>query len=320
MGHQHSIVRFALKQHGVITRFQFSELGIPAGSHSRIAKSRLLKKVNKGVYKLVDSECTWHQRALIAVYSCGKSACLSQLSALINLGLIHKNENTKRPSSGFDVSRARHAFHNHDLVQFHRTVYSQEFDNIFLCNSIPQINTEIAIIDGAHYLFDSQLSSTLDNAFRRGLVQYYSLARSLESLKSGPNRQSSRVKEMLEDYRKYSSISKQSESQLEKRIITKIKKQINAKLFQQYRVRVDGLDYRIDLAIPEYMIAIEIDGFEFHRSRYSFDHDRTRQNALVANGWTVLRFTSKHNESEILSSINSTISSWREKGSVLHRF
>jgi very-short-patch-repair endonuclease len=38
-------------------------------------------------------------------------------------------------------------------------------------------------------------------------------------------------------------------------------------------------------------IAIEVDGWAFHHSPERFQRDRTRQNDLVALGWTVLRFT-----------------------------
>jgi len=48
---------------------------------------------------------------------------------------------------------------------------------------------------------------------------------------------------------------------------------------------------RIDAAYPEAMVAIEVDGFSAHSSPDAFQRDRTRQNRLVALGWTVLRFT-----------------------------
>jgi very-short-patch-repair endonuclease len=47
----------------------------------------------------------------------------------------------------------------------------------------------------------------------------------------------------------------------------------------------------VDAALPHLRIAVEIDGRAFHSDVTSFQRDRTRQNALVAAGWTVLRFT-----------------------------
>lgn len=47
----------------------------------------------------------------------------------------------------------------------------------------------------------------------------------------------------------------------------------------------------IDVAFPQLGIAIEVDGMAYHVDVDRFRGDRARQNALVALGWTVLRFT-----------------------------
>jgi hypothetical protein len=58
-----------------------------------------------------------------------------------------------------------------------------------------------------------------------------------------------------------------------------------------YRVRTGGQVRYLDLAWPELMILVELDGRGPHSSRSVFDDDRARQNALVADGWTVFRLT-----------------------------
>ena len=52
---------------------------------------------------------------------------------------------------------------------------------------------------------------------------------------------------------------------------------------------VDG--YLVDFAFPDIKLAVEIDGFGWHRDIQAFQHDRRRRNALVTSGWTVLNFT-----------------------------
>jgi very-short-patch-repair endonuclease len=47
----------------------------------------------------------------------------------------------------------------------------------------------------------------------------------------------------------------------------------------------------VDVAFPAIKLAIELDGRAWHVDRDRFQHDRSRQNRLVAAGWTVLRFT-----------------------------
>lgn len=54
---------------------------------------------------------------------------------------------------------------------------------------------------------------------------------------------------------------------------------------------VDGTTAVVDAALPALKIAVEVDGRAFHTDAHAFQHDRTRQNALVGQGWIVLRFT-----------------------------
>ncbi|NLE96569.1 MAG: DUF559 domain-containing protein [Propionibacterium sp.] len=60
-----------------------------------------------------------------------------------------------------------------------------------------------------------------------------------------------------------------------------------------YEVRIRGKRYYIDIAFPQHMLAVEIDGFDFHDGPAAMDADRIKQNALVQEGWTVLRYTSR---------------------------
>jgi len=49
--------------------------------------------------------------------------------------------------------------------------------------------------------------------------------------------------------------------------------------------------YRLDFAIPDKHIAIELDGHEYHKTRYQRTHDAKRDRWLYGQGWHVLRFT-----------------------------
>lgn len=63
----------------------------------------------------------------------------------------------------------------------------------------------------------------------------------------------------------------------------------------QYDVRAaDGRWLaRVDLAFPDARVAIEYDGKQVHSQADVFTRDRQRQNALVAAGWVVLRYTAE---------------------------
>lgn len=49
--------------------------------------------------------------------------------------------------------------------------------------------------------------------------------------------------------------------------------------------------FRLDFALPSAMIAIELDGHEFHKTREQRTYDAKRERELTRHGWRVLRFT-----------------------------
>jgi very-short-patch-repair endonuclease len=59
----------------------------------------------------------------------------------------------------------------------------------------------------------------------------------------------------------------------------------------QQQISTPSGRFRADLAWPEQQVLVEFDG-DLHRERETFVRDLRRQNALVAAGWTVLRFSS----------------------------
>lgn len=54
---------------------------------------------------------------------------------------------------------------------------------------------------------------------------------------------------------------------------------------------IDGQRFFVDIALPDAMIAIELDGYRYHSDRETFRADRVKQNLLALRGWTVLRYT-----------------------------
>lgn len=62
----------------------------------------------------------------------------------------------------------------------------------------------------------------------------------------------------------------------------------------QHPVVADGHKYILDFALPEIMVAIEIDGLEVHATRDALDNDLERQNRLIVAGWHLLRYTATH--------------------------
>jgi hypothetical protein len=60
----------------------------------------------------------------------------------------------------------------------------------------------------------------------------------------------------------------------------------------------------LDIAWPQCLVAAEVDSWSIHgRSRSKFDHDRLRNNLLVAHGWRLAHLTSAMDASTILREV-----------------
>ena len=54
-------------------------------------------------------------------------------------------------------------------------------------------------------------------------------------------------------------------------------------------VRIGGFD--VDFLWPEHRLAVEVDGWDSHRTRSAFENDRARDLKLKLLGYEVVRFT-----------------------------
>jgi very-short-patch-repair endonuclease len=57
----------------------------------------------------------------------------------------------------------------------------------------------------------------------------------------------------------------------------------------QYNVYVEG--ELVDAVWPEHRLVVEVDGWNYHRTKRSFTNDRRRGNKLLRHHWGVARFT-----------------------------
>ncbi|HSN42819.1 MAG TPA: type IV toxin-antitoxin system AbiEi family antitoxin domain-containing protein [Propionibacteriaceae bacterium] len=61
--------------------------------------------------------------------------------------------------------------------------------------------------------------------------------------------------------------------------------------FGNWPISLGGTTWPIDIAFPKLRLVFEIDGFEFHNDRRTFEWDHEKANRLTENNWTVFRIT-----------------------------
>ncbi|MCU0300915.1 MAG: DUF559 domain-containing protein [Candidatus Nanopelagicales bacterium] len=87
------------------------------------------------------------------------------------------------------------------------------------------------------------------------------------------------------------AMSDGTRSEAERRLVRLLRESGIQGWVANHRVRVGNRGWEVDVAFPAARLAIEVDGRAFHSDSGSFQRDRRKQNDLVADGWTVLRFT-----------------------------
>jgi very-short-patch-repair endonuclease len=133
----------------------------------------------------------------------------------------------------------------------------------------------------------------VDESLRRKIVTLRSLRHVAEDLEGRGRLRCTVMREILEHRLPgYNP----GESEPERRIADLLVRAGLPEPKRQHPVVVGGRRYRIDLCYPDLRIAIEYDGWDFHRGRRSFDSDRVRGNDLVVLGFQVLRFTSRSSD------------------------
>jgi len=172
-------------------------------------------------------------------------------------------------------------------------------------DGIPTLSAARTAADLSARLDVSELARFVDGGLRRGVMTLAGLDRIARRLAVvAPGRSPKKLGAVLRDrVPGYHA----SGSELEDRVLGIVVAAGLRPPTRQHRVVIDGRVYFLDLAYPKERIAIEVDGFEFHRSRQAFDEDRTRQNDLVRAGWSVLRFTSRSTAEEILATVRSLL-------------
>jgi very-short-patch-repair endonuclease len=81
------------------------------------------------------------------------------------------------------------------------------------------------------------------------------------------------------------------ESALEARVWRVIASSDLPRPLRQYEVLLGDVTVRLDFAWPDARVAVEADGYAFHRGRRAFVKDRVRMARLVAAGWRVIPVT-----------------------------
>ena len=266
-------------QHGLVTSDQAVEVLGPSRKQRWVAERRLLS-VQPGVLRMAGAPETWHQSLMAAQLSSG--AIVSHRSAAELWGLI--------PPAGYvdisvrppDQPRLRPPAIAHRIRDLHPELANERAGMLLT-------DPARTIIDLGLVLPVASVSDALSRGISTRVLRIVDVKRLRDALGRKGRNGTGVIRELLEERL---LTGRPEESLLEKRLADLARRHDLPLLEVQHEVWHAGrFIARVDAALAELRLAIEVDGFEHHSSPDAFQRDRTRQNRLVALGWTVLRFT-----------------------------
>lgn len=274
-----AVDKVAGKQHGLLTSDQaISALG--RGRKTRWISERRLVVVQPGTYRVAGAPQTWHQ-ALAAV-QLSTEGVISHRSAAELWGLIQPAgyvEASVRPPRHPRVSPPAIV---HRVGDLHPEL-AEDREGLHITDPVR------TVIDLGLVLPKWSVSDALSRGITTRLLGVQEVDRLREALGRQGRNGTGVMRQILEERL---LLGGNEESLLEKRFNDLVRRHDLMAPVTQYELWHAGrFIARIDAAYPERKLAIEVDGFSAHTSPDTFQRDRTRQNRLVALGWTVLRFT-----------------------------
>jgi len=265
------VCALAASQHGVFSRRQMREFGASGSAcDRRLRGRRWLRTQFAGVFVVAGFAVSWRQRLMAAVLAGPEGTVASHRSAAVLYGIRDGEPIELIVPPG---TRLEGALAHHSAVAAHERR---------VVDGIPTTRVERALIDLAAVVDDDEVESAVEAALRKG---HTTVERLLPQL-SVPRPGRARFRRVLERR----TCGRPAGSELEVRLIQLLRAAGLPAPVRQHEVRVGGERYFLDIAYPDRRLCIEVDGREAHEGA-AFQRDRSRQNALVLAGWTVLRFT-----------------------------
>jgi very-short-patch-repair endonuclease len=271
-----AIAKLAGAQHGVVTRSQLGEAGLGRGGiEHRVAAGRL-HRVHRGVYLVGHVARAPLAREAAAVLSCGDNALLSHASAAALWGVLAKD----RPGVDVDVTVIGRNPGRRPGVRTHR---AREIDprDRDVRHRIPVTSVARTLLDIAATEPPRELARSVEAARVRRLVGDRELERLLE--RASGHKGACALREVL----RHTAEPAMTRSEAERRMLALLR----AAGLPPSDVNVRVCGHEVDMLWRAERLIVEIDGFEYHRTREAFERDRLRDARLQAAGYRVMRIT-----------------------------
>jgi len=292
------LLELAERQHGLIAARQARSLGLSVTAERHLVAVGRLVRIRRGVLLVRGAPRSWPQSVLSAVLAAGDPAFASHRTAarLWQLPI--------EPADAIEITtlierRARIAG-----VRSHRSGLWDERD-VATVALVPVTSPARTLADLSTELGEAGLGKALDDGLRRRILSLNAMHAVARRFDIAPGRSPKTMHAVLA---KRIPGYDPGDSELETWVWETIRDAGLPPPVRRHPIAVNGNRYFIDLAYPDKRVAIEVDGFDVHRPRGSFDGDRARQNIIVLAQWRLLRYTSASLPETIVAEVREALS------------
>ncbi len=272
------MARLAARQHGLVTHRQLLRLGFSSGKIGRSSRAMRLHRVHRGVYSVGHAVISDRGRCLAAAMTCGRGAVVSHQAAAWLWRLV--------PSCPrlIDVTIPRHGGKRSEVALHHSSTLVPEEHGKF--GPLPATALPRTLLDLAATTSPRLTWSAIDRAERQDLLDLAEIDAMLK--RRHGHRGAARLRKVLSIYREPGFYRARSE-----RLLQRIAKNagLQAPAFNTWVEK-----WEVDAYWAEERFAVEVDGWEAHRTRRAFEDDRLRREEMKLAGIDVFPISARRIE------------------------
>jgi very-short-patch-repair endonuclease len=273
------IAELADQQYGVVSRRQLVTTGASRDQVRRRIQRGALVPLHRGVYAVGHRRLTQDGFWLAAVFAAQPAALLSHRDA----ARLHGLGRWRAPGGRIEVTTSRAAAQSDGLLIYSRRRLMRA--DATTVASIPVTTVARTLVDLADVLDRDRLAQAMGEAERVHRIDVRELHAAAARVAHRTGAGHARLREVLADHAARGVTLTRSE--LERALAALVR--AHGLPAPELNARVGG--FEVDALWRAERLAVECDGWEFHRDRRSFQRDRDKANALQLHGWRVLRFT-----------------------------
>lgn len=263
---------------GVIDRQRLLDLGLSGSSITQLTRRGFLRPIQVGVYRVAGGERGWQTDLLGATLAAGADAAASHRAAARLWGVT----DVEVP---VELSVPYRSSPEPVRTVVHRSTDLQpEF--VTVRHGIRVTKPARTLLDLGAVATRAEVAAAVETAIVRKLVTVRGLIVVLEQLGRRGRRGTGSLRHVVE-HRPLGD--KRSESILES-FFARLALAFGLDHVEyQYEITVDGVVRRLDFAIVDIRMGIEVDGEGVHATELGRSSDRARDRALAAIGWQIVR-------------------------------